>query len=120
VHDPIPEPAAEALPPLPQRQRWTCTRAQLEDALAAAWARQGRAWPAGAREAAADLARAALGDLPLLGADLIVLPAQDVRFLLAAAHDFIDAALFNRCAGAAGLVSHEHAAGCSLEETAHD
>jgi len=105
VHDPIPEPAAEALPPLPQRRRHTCTREQLTEALAHAQAATTMIGPPAAGSYPAKVfAGAVLSQLPLLGADLIAIPAEDLLAVLKAAHAFLDAATFNRVAGLAGMV----------------
>ena len=140
MHDPIPEPAAEALPPLPgraevhdetccmtgsvrrhgphpdcpgteatlpplpQRRRHTCTREQLTGALAHAQAATTMIGPPAAGSYSAKVfAGAVLSQLPLLGADLIAVPAEDLLAVLRAAHAFLDAATFNRVAGLAGM-----------------
>lgn len=97
------------LPPaLPVRRRRTCTRDQLTDALEHAQdhvAVTGHIATVLKQAVAETTADAILSQLPSLGDDLVAVSRDDLRAVLAGAHSYIDAATFNRCAEAAGLVT---------------
>jgi hypothetical protein len=94
---------------LPRRERWTCTRNQLTDAIDGITVQgaklPGRETPVVVADHMAD---AILSHLPRIGEGFTVVATASLRAVLADAARLTpnDVATWNECAEAAGLVTH--------------